>query len=253
MLKYSVKKLAKLAGVSVRALHYYDQIGLLKPSERTNAKYRFYSEKELLKLQQILFYKELSFPLKGIYKILNDPDFDLKTALKSHKLTLKNKRDRIDILLNTIEKTILKLNKNTMLKDEELYEGFPKGKEYRKEAIQKYGKGTIKRSENYLKSLGKEGFEKLKKESSEIWMTLFSLRNEDPKSQKVQDQIARHYACIRKFWGTFDSQDAQAEAYKGLGQLYVNDGRFTVVEGIEHPEFALFLSKAMAYFADHSL
>ncbi len=253
MLSYSVNKLALLAGISVRTLHFYDQIGLLQPSERTSSKYRLYSEKELLKLQQILFYKELNFPLKEISKILNDPNFNLSKALENHKLILKSKRDRIDTLLSTIDKTILKLNKNTMLKDEELYEGFPKGKVYREEAVKKYGSEAIKRSENYLKGLGKEGFEKLKNESKEVTEILISLMHEDPETTKVQDQIARHYINIRKFWGTINMPDPQAEAYKGLGQLYVSDIRFAKVEGEPNAEFALFMSKAMAYFADTKL
>lgn len=80
MKEYSVKGLSKIAGVSVRTLHHYDKIGLLKPAIRTEARYRLYGENELLKLQQILFYKELDFSLNEIINILNDPDFDLMKA-----------------------------------------------------------------------------------------------------------------------------------------------------------------------------
>ena len=99
MKKYSAKELSNLAGVSVRTLHYYDEIGLLKPAIRTEAKYRWYGEEELLKLQQILFYKELDFSLKEIIAILNDPDFDLIKALESHQLALLSKQDNIFFLL----------------------------------------------------------------------------------------------------------------------------------------------------------
>src|SRR5580693_1755938 len=93
---YSVKQIARLAGVSVRTLHLYDQIGLLKPSVRTRAGYRQYGEPELLRLQQILFYRELDFPLKEIAEILNDPDFDLIRALAGHKQALSARRDRLN-------------------------------------------------------------------------------------------------------------------------------------------------------------
>ena len=101
MIQYSVKQLAQLAGISVRTLHLYDQLGLLKPNIRTVARYRLYGEKELLRLQQILFYKELDFPLQEIGKILDDPDFDLVEALLSHKNALEIRRDRIGTLLTT--------------------------------------------------------------------------------------------------------------------------------------------------------
>lgn len=103
--EYTVKELAKLAGVSVRTLHYYDQIGLLKPLIRTEAKYRFYGREELLRLQQILFYKELDFPLKEICEIMDNPEFDLLVALSNHKVALKAKQSRIKTLIDTVNKT----------------------------------------------------------------------------------------------------------------------------------------------------
>lgn len=256
MMKYSVKKLAELSGVSVRTLHFYDQIGLLKPSIRTEAKYRYYGEKELLRLQQILFYRELDIPLKDIGDILDDSDFDLIQALQSHKASLISRKNRITVLLETIDKTVENLkNGGTMLKPEELYEGLSKekAKAYRDEAIEKYGSEAVERSENYLRKMSKEDFTKLGAESAEIREKLFSLRFEDPTSAKVQEQIARHYANIRMFWGTTGTADPQAEAYKGLGQLYVNDERFTIMEGKPQPEFALFMSKAMSYFSENKL
>src|SRR5688500_17485670 len=93
MERYSVKRLAALAGVSVRTLHLYDEIGLLKPSIRTEKKYRLYGRAELLRLQQILFYKEMDIPLKEIADILDDPQFDLLTALENHKKALKQKQE----------------------------------------------------------------------------------------------------------------------------------------------------------------
>jgi len=252
---YSVKKLAKLAGVSVRTLHLYDKLGLLKPSSRTEARYRLYGEKELLRLQQILFYKELDFSLQEISAILDDPDFDFLQALENHKSALRARQERLSDMLKTIDKTILKLKGQTMLSDEELYKGLPKEKAeaYRKEAIEKYGKDAVKRSENHLRKLSKEEFARLGAESEDIRQKLFLLRHEDPANEKVQEQVHRHYCSIRMFWGTEGSNDTQAEAYRGLGQLYVNDERFTMIDGKPQPEYALFLSKAMGYYADTKL
>lgn len=251
MIHYSVKALAKLSGVSVRTLHHYDKINLLKPSSRTEAKYRMYGEAELLRLQQILFYKELDFKLQEIQSILDDPKFDVQKALKSHKMLLKAKKGRINELLVTIDKTIISLNNgNIMSNPQDLYEGLsPESKQYREEAINKYGRKTIERSEDALLKMGKDGLEKLKSDSQAIWTQLFTMRDKDPLSSEVQEVIAQHYQIIRQFWGTSNLEDTQAEAYAGLGQLYVDDPRFTTIDGQPHPDFAQFLNQAMKHFA----
>jgi DNA-binding transcriptional MerR regulator len=248
---YSVKQLAKLAGVSVRTLHLYDQKGLLKPQTRTTAGYRLYGEKELLRLQQILFYKELDFPLKEIKTILSDPFFDLLNALEGHRAALHAREKRIAVLLATIDKTISNLKEGFMLTHEELYEGLSKGQaeKYREEAIHKYGQREVETSENGLRRLGKDGLAGLKKKTEQIRQNLFALIDNDPESALVQEQVALHYQNIRKFWGTQFSEDKQADAYKGLGELYLEDERFTMIEGMPQPNFALFLSTAMSYFS----
>ena len=254
--KYGVKALSRLSGVSVRTLHYYDRIGLLKPSSRSEAGYRFYGEKELLRLQQVLFYKELDFPLKEIVELLDDPGFDLIAALENHKSSLKDRQKRISNLLVTIDKTIHHLIKGDIMSQPEmLYEGLPKevGTTYRKTAMDKYGKEAVEHAEKELLNLGKEGYEQLKKASERISAELFALRNEVPESGKVQQVIARHYEIIRKFWGTSNLADKQAEAYAGLGQLYLSDERYTTVNGKPQPEYALFMQKAMQHFADSKL
>ena len=256
MKNYGVKEVSKLSGVSARTLHYYDKIGLLKPLNRTEAGYRYYGEKELLRLQQILFYKELDFPLKEIMEVLDEPGFDLIEALESHKSALKARQKRIAHLLVTIDHTINHLkNGETMSKPEELYEGLPKevGTTYRQGAIDKYGKKTVEHAEKELVKLGKEGFKKLQEEFEQVNKDLFALLNEAPESQDVQQLIGRHYELIRKFWGTSNSPDKQAEAYAGLGGLYVSDNRYASINGQPQPEFARFLQKAMKHFADTQL
>jgi DNA-binding transcriptional MerR regulator len=252
---YTVKQVAKLSGVSVRTLHLYDEISLLKPVVRTESRYRLYGEKELLRLQQILFYKELDFSLEQIGNILDNPEFDIFHAMQGHREALLKRRERMDTLIATIDKTIVQLNEKTMLKPEELYTGLPKevGTAHRDQAMKKYGAETVERSEKSLRKMGKEGFEKLKAEAKEISEQLFRLQGEDFTTTAVQKQIARHYGTTRMFWGTSQLTDKQAEAYKGLGQLYVADERFTMHNGKPQPAFALFMSKAMTHFADTKL
>ncbi len=197
----------------------------------------------------------MDIPLKEIRDILDDPGFDLKTALKSHKLALQARRDRITTMLVTIDKTIDNLNGKKMLSHDELYEGFPKGKaeQYRKEAIEKWGEEAVVKSENALKKLNKEDIKRLKAEMEEINQTLAGMIQDDPTSAAVQEQIARHYQNIRAFWGTSGSPDLQGEAYAGLGDLYVADNRYTSIDGEPNAEFAAFMQKAMGYFAQTRL
>src|SRR5215475_15306500 len=103
---YTVKKLAEMSGVSVRTLHFYDEVGLLKPAYLGANGYRFYEEAQLLTLQQILFYRELGFELKQIKRILGQSDFDKVTALESHRKVLRRDLARTRKLIATIDKTI---------------------------------------------------------------------------------------------------------------------------------------------------
>jgi DNA-binding transcriptional MerR regulator len=252
MSNYSIKKLAKMAGVSVRTLHHYDHINLLVPSVRTGAGYRLYGEEELIRLQQILFYKELGLSLQEIGNILDEEGFDTVKALELHRAALEERQNRIAVLLTTIDKTIKKLQgANTMLKDEELYEGFAKedAAQYRKEAIDRYGEDAILRSEKKLKNLSKEEWEQVKQVGADILAKLQGLMNEPPESNAVQEEIKRHYEYVVFMWGRDNDDPSLPEAYAGLAQLYLDDERYTMQNGNPNREFAVFLNKAMKYYA----
>jgi DNA-binding transcriptional MerR regulator len=251
---YSVNELAKLAGVSVRTLHLYDKMGLLKPSKRSPKGYRIYGQKELLKLQQVLFYKELDMPLREIARILDDPLFDLIKSLEVHRHELRSREKRIHILLDTIDKTISHLKNKTMLTDDELYEGIPKeqAEAWRKEATIKWG-DKVEKSEEQLRKMSKSDLKILQAEQNQIILELRQLVNEDPTGRKVQKAIAAHYANIRKFWGTHGDSDSQADAYKGLGKLFAKDERYTAIQGKPDPQFATFICKAMEHYSDVNL
>ncbi|MBK8506692.1 MAG: MerR family transcriptional regulator [Saprospiraceae bacterium] len=255
MRTYTVKKLAQMSGVSVRTLHHYDKIGLLHPLMRTEARYRFYGEEELLKLQQILFYKELDFSLDAIKVILDDPSFEIINALKQQRSCLSQKKQRLEKLVKTIDKTIDHIKEQKiMLTLEELYEGInPEiATKYRIEIQEKYGSDIIQKSEMALQNMTKPSYKGLLEKQKENSRRLFSLRDEDPAVERVQREIAVHYEIIRQFWGTTESINKQAEAYVGLGQLYRTDERFTM-DGQAQATFADFLARAMTHFAEHSL
>src|SRR5690606_40360990 len=100
-MNYTVKQLSKLAGVTVRTLHYYDQIGLLKPEVITENGYRQYGDQQLVRLQQILFFKELEFSLADIVKILNSPQYNQREALQDQFRLLELRKHRLEILLRS--------------------------------------------------------------------------------------------------------------------------------------------------------
>jgi len=124
-----VSEVARLAGVSVRTLHHYDEIGLLRPSGRSQAGYRLYADKDLRKLQQVLFFKELGFPLEEIQRIVNDRAFDLKAGLRMQRELLTEKAVRIKALLQAVDAALESLERGTAMSREELFEVF--GEEHR--------------------------------------------------------------------------------------------------------------------------
>src|SRR5580765_5230488 len=117
---YTVKKLSELSGVSVRTLHFYEEVHLLKPAYYGANGYRYYEEKELLQLQQILFFKELGFSLKQIQKVLGKSDFDQLTALHSHKREVMQQWEKLSELIKTIDKTINHLQGKKKMNDQEM-------------------------------------------------------------------------------------------------------------------------------------
>ena len=124
---YKVKQVAAMSGVSVRTLHFYDEMALLKPAYIKANGYRIYEEPQLLMLQQILFYRELGFELKRIKEILSQRKFEKVAALKSHRQVLENNVTRTRTLIETIDKTISHLKGTKKMKSEELFIGFSIG------------------------------------------------------------------------------------------------------------------------------
>jgi DNA-binding transcriptional MerR regulator len=248
---YTVQQLARLAGVSVRTLHHYDHLGLLTPSARTAARYRQYGAADLLRLQQILFFKELDFPLADIQAILDDPGFDQVKALHDHRQMLLQEADRLGRLLKTIEKTISKLTEDNMtpMTDEELYEGFtPEQIErYTREANERYDPKIVAESNRRVRNMSKAQWQAVKAEGGAVAQRLADLMDKQPNDAAVQAAIARHYAWVDNFW------HPTAESYRGLGQGYAEHPEFRAFYEKYRPGLADFMCAAMAYYADHTL
>src|SRR6201994_414387 len=141
MSDYTVKALARLSGVSVRTLHHYDEVGLLKPACVGANGYRYYGREELLRLQQILFHRELGFSLEEIGRALDADGFDKVAALKAHRAKLEAQTQRYRELMGTIDQTLASLEGDEKMDDKAMYRGFdPKQQDaYEKELVDKHG------------------------------------------------------------------------------------------------------------------
>ena len=246
---YTVGRLAKLAGVSVQTLRHYDTIGLLTPTSRTDARYRQYDEADLLRLQQIMFYRELGVPLKTIASLMDTDDYDAARALERHRDMLVARKIRTETLITTIDKTISALRGHTMLTDEELYEGFTKEeietlKGYEKEAAETWDPAQVAESQRRVRSMSKARWQEVKDESNEITRLLASLMNHDPSSPEAQEATGRHFAHLHHFYTPTTAM------YRGLGEMYAADPRFRAHYDAYAAGLADFIKAAIVIFCD---
>lgn len=241
---YSIQKLADLAHVSVRALHHYDALRLLSPKRQKNG-YRVYGEEELLRLQQILFFRELDFSLEEIKKIIDNPNFNLRIALSHQRELIELKRKRLAKLLKTIDQTIDKLKHEKTMSDQDLYVGLSKDEEekYAAEAKQRWGHTDAwKQSQERYGKLSAAEKQKIGQAGQELTRQIVARMSEGPKSDVVQKLIKRHYEGLRVFY------DPNLEMYRGLADMYVADPRFAAYYENFAPGLAQFMQAAMHEF-----
>jgi MerR family transcriptional regulator, thiopeptide resistance regulator len=245
---YTVNQLAEMAGVSVRTLHHYDAIGLVRAAARSASGYRLYGEAELLRLQQVLFYRELDMSLEEIGRVLDSPGFDPAVALEEHRRLLAARAERIARLMDTVDRTIGRLKGETMLNDEELYAGFAKDQiaSIKAEAEERWG-GTeaYAQSRKRVARMSKEEWARVKAEGEAIdEAAAEALRRGDaPESTEAQAAMARKYEHLRHFY------EPSMEMFAGLGRMYVEDERFKERYEAMAPGLADYLRKAMEAYA----
>ncbi|WP_026888428.1 MerR family transcriptional regulator [Clostridium beijerinckii] len=246
-MEYTVQKLSKLAGVSTRTLRYYDEIEILKPARINSSGYRIYGKKEVDKLQQILFYKELGVDLDSIRKILLSPSFDNSIALKEHREKLIIKRQQLDILIANVDKTIASTEGKTIMNDKEKFEGFKQNiideneKKYGNEIRSKYGDNAINESNKKFKNMSKEQYEEFEKLGAKVIDTLKeAFETNDPSSE-----LSQKVADLHRQWLTYSWSGYSKEAHAGLAQMYVDDERFTAYYDKDQPGLAAFLRDAI--------
>ena len=242
---FTVGELARMTGVTVRALHHYDEIGLVRPSQRTAAGYRLYEEADVLRLHRVLLYRELGLPLEEIAAAI-DEQHDSAEILRRHRDALVEKRARIDQMLAALDGALDDLAKGkTMTSDDfkKLFDGFDPA-EHEDEARARWGESdAYKESMRRTKSYGKDDWEAIKAEAGAIYQRIADRMKAGapPTDPEVQDAVEAHRAHISRWF-----YPCSKEIQKGLGQMYVGDQRFTENLDKVTPGFAAFLSEAIA-------
>lgn len=216
----TINEVALLSGITVRTLHYYDEINLLKPHSMTNNGYRLYDDICLKRLQQILFFKELNFPLKQIKSIINNESYDEVKVLTSHRKMLVLKRDRLNDLIELIDNMIggenMSFKEFDMTKIEEAKE------KYTKEAEQRWGDSlAFKQSQSKTKGYTKDDWKRISRNSENIFKEFAECMNSDCDDIKSNMLVERWKEHITKNY--YECTD---EILLGLADMYVNDKRF---------------------------
>lgn len=223
-----INELAKLSGVTSRTLRYYDEIGLLSPSTKSESGYRKYSQKEIDLLQQILFYKELGMPLSQIQEIIHSPDYNLLDSLYAHREKLISKQLYIKELLDTVNNTILSIEEKQGMSNNEKFEVFKRKLieeneiNYGEEIRENYGKELVDASNEKLRSLTVKQYEAV----TQLEESLFDRLREAMESNDTNSEIAFEVAELHKRWLNFYWTKYTKEAHAGLVTMYLGDPRF---------------------------
>ncbi|MFF5791412.1 TipAS antibiotic-recognition domain-containing protein [Paeniglutamicibacter sp. NPDC012692] len=246
--EYGISQLARDSGISARTLRHYDAIGLLAPSFTATNGYRFYGRPEVLRLQRILLLRELGLSLETIASVLDGQQDELKT-LAAHAGWLDAERDRLAAMAASVRETIAHLQSGEDMDPVQAFDGF-EANPYEAEARTRWGDRAVEESNTRLRALGPEGQARLLAEHERIADDLFAALGAGlgPEDDAVQAVIARHHAWVCHSW------TPSAEAYAGLGEMYVADARFTASYDAPknvtpRPGVAELLAAAIAHYA----
>lgn len=245
---YTIKQLSDLAGITRRTLHYYDEIGLLRPKEISGNGYRWYSQQDLLRLQQILLYRESGMPLAKIKQILDNNLFDKVSALQEHKEILQKQRNRLEGLIATVEQTIDYLQGAGRMSPKELFKAFSEEeKNYENEAMEMYDPETVKASFTRWRSYSKAEKQRIGEESNATYEALVLAMPHGPASPEAQAGVDRWRKHMSYLWTPNDEQ------LIGLTDLYNEDPRFKANFDKIHPELASFMREAVKIYVEKKM
>ncbi|MEU1786381.1 MerR family transcriptional regulator [Streptomyces sparsogenes] len=245
-MSYSVGQTAGFAGITVRTLHHYDEIGLLCPSARSRAGHRRYDDADLDRLQQILFYRELGFPLDEVAVLLDDPDADPQEHLRRQHRLLTARIERLQKMAAAVEHAMEARKMGINLTPEEKFELFGGNfdpDEYAEEAEQRWG-GTeaYRESQRKAASYTKDDWLRIKADADSIHNRLAALMESgaEPRSAAAMDLAEEHRQHICGFF-----YECPYETHKGLAEMYVADERFTATYEVIAPGLAAYIREAI--------
>ncbi|MCK4801772.1 MAG: MerR family transcriptional regulator [Anaerolineales bacterium] len=243
---YTIKEIADLAGVTPRTLRYYDQLELLSPAQIGDNGYRYYDQGSLLRLQQILFFRELDVPLKEIQYLINRPDFQQIKTLESHRVAISDQLNRLYVLLDTLEKTINSLKGEQNMSEKEYFEGFDETR-YEEETRERWGH-TPQYAESQQKwsSYTKDQKEEIKEEGERITLRMVT-ENPDasPDDPDVQSAVGEYHVYLNKYFYT-----CEVGFLRGLADIWVEDPRFEVNYERIREGGAAFVREAVHIYCD---
>jgi DNA-binding transcriptional MerR regulator len=244
-----IAAVARKSGVTSRTLRHYDAIGLLTPARTNPDGRRFYEQPQLLRLQHILLLRELGTPLDTIQRIVDtdDPATTVR-LLREHLAAVEEERERYARLGRTVAATIASLENGTTMSADEIFDGFDHT-QYEPEARVRWGDDAVQHSNEAWKALGSEGRRAHLAEHVAIASGLGELKTAGagPDAAGVQALVARHHAWVSVFW------TPDAAAYRGLGNMYVQDPRFEANYAKYGEGVAAFLRHAIRIYADANL
>lgn len=242
--RYTVRQLAAIAGISVRTLHHYDAIGLLSPPRDPSNGYRRYDHASLLRLQQILFLRELGLSLDEISAALDRSGFDLLRALEQHRAALRERQRRLSLLMQTVERTIRHLKGEIEMSGDELFAGFSEEQQaaYEEEAAQRWDEDRVRESNRLWRSYSDEKKRAILEEGRAIYRDLAAVMTDGPASAAAQAGIRRWHEHMRYFY------EPAPEMLLGLGDLYNDDPAFSETFARIHPELASFMREAIRVY-----
>lgn len=245
---YTVKQLSDLAGVSVRTLHYYDEIELLKPTSVGANGYRYYEDDDLLRLQQILFYREIGLELMQIKEILDSPDFDLVSALRSHRHVLQEKIERLQKLVTTVDSTIMHVAGEVKMTKRRLFEAFSdeKQKEYEREARLQWDPKIVNDSVKRWGSYTPAQKQAIGEEGNAVYNDLVDAieAGKAPTSEEVQAILRRWHNHLRYFY------EPNLDILRGLGELYNSHPDFIANFKKIHPNLSEYMREGINQYVD---
>jgi len=252
---HTVKQVAKLSGVSIRTLHHYDEIGLLKPANVGLNGYRYYGREELLRLQQILFHRELGLALDDIRRLLDAPGFDRAAALKAHRVKLAADIERYGQLMRTIDETLAALEGERAMEDKAMYRGFDPEKQAKYEAwiVDRYPgmQRVMDASKALTKTWKQADFDSAQEEMEAVESGMASaLTSGLPVgSDHVQNLVRRLSALVSRYW----TEPVTAPGFVGLASLYGEHPEFRTRYETRAAGLTQYLQAAMRVFAEREL